>query len=49
MPQELRDLDEAEIFALEDKFGELVHNERYQRVFRGLVIAGAAIAEIVAD
>ena len=47
VPKELGDLDESEILILEDKFGELVRDERYQRLFRGLAIAGDAIAEII--
>ncbi len=47
VPNELGDLDETEIFELEGKFGELVHDEDYQDLFRGMAIAGAAITRIV--
>ncbi len=48
IPQELGDLDQAEIEVLADRFGDIVYDERYQRAFYGLAIAGDAIYEIVA-
>lgn len=47
IPKELGDLDQTEIERLAKKFGEIVYDERYQRVFYGLTIAGDAIKEIV--
>lgn len=47
IPKELGDLDQTEIERLAEKFGEVVYDERYQRVFYGLTIAGDAIKEIV--
>ena len=41
------DLNQAEIEQLAEKFGDVVYDERYQRAFYGLVIAGDAIKEIV--
>ncbi len=47
IPKELGDLNQAEIEQLAEKFGDVVYDERYQRAFYGLVIAGDAIKEIV--
>lgn len=47
IPKELGDLDQVEIEQLAAKFGDVVYDERYQRVFYGLAIAGDAIKEIV--
>jgi len=49
IPKELDDLDQAEIDVLTERFGEIVADERYQRVFKGLAIAGDAINEIVSQ
>lgn len=47
VPKELTDLDEQEISILEQKFGQIVYDERYLRIFRGLAIAGDAISELI--
>ncbi len=47
IPKELGDLNQTEIEELAEMFGEVVYDERYQRAFYGLVIAGDAIKEIV--
>ena len=47
VPKELGDLSKAEILQLKARFGEIVNDERYQRVFFGLATAGDAIKEIV--
>lgn len=49
VPKELQDLDEQELARLRDRFGDLIDDERYQRAFYGLAIAGDAILEIVQD
>lgn len=48
VPKELGDLSDEEILRLRSRFGEIVQDERYQRVFYGLAVAGDAIKEIVA-
>ena len=45
--KELGDLDAEEIERLRVKFGAIVDDERYQRVFYGLAIAGDAVVELV--
>ena len=47
IPNELTDLSSSEIEELELEFGELIKDDRWRRVFRGLVVAGDAIVEIV--
>ena len=49
IPKEWGDLSETEIIRLRDRFGEIIDDERWQRAFMGLVIAGDAIYEIVAQ
>jgi hypothetical protein len=49
IPQEWGDLSEAEIIRLRDRYGEIVDDERWQRAFMGLVIAGDAIYEIASE
>lgn len=49
VPRELTDLNEEELTALEAKFGQIVHDERYLRIFRGLAMAGDAIIEIIQE
>jgi len=47
VPAELGDLNENELDALEQKFGDLVGDDRYRKLFRGLAITGGAVLEIV--
>lgn len=47
--KELADLDQSEIERLRAKFGEIVDDERYQRIFYGLAIAGDAAIEIIKE
>lgn len=49
VPKELGDLSDTEIAQLEEKFGEIIHDERYQRLFRGLAIMGSALEDIITD
>lgn len=49
IPKELGDLDAQEIEQLRAKFGEIVDDERYQRVFYGLAIAGDAVVELIKE
>lgn len=49
IPKEWGDLSETEISRLRDRFGEIVDDERWQRAFMGLAIAGDAIYEIVSE
>ncbi|PHN06171.1 hypothetical protein [Flavilitoribacter nigricans] len=49
IPKEWSDLSEAEIIRLHDRFGDIVNDERWQRAFIGLAIAGDAIYEIVSE
>lgn len=49
IPKEWGDLSEAEIIRLRDRYGEIVDDERWQRAFVGLVIAGDAIYEIASE
>lgn len=49
IPKELGDLDQAEIERLRARFGDIVDDERWQRAFYGLAIAGDAISEIVKE
>ena len=45
--KELADLDQDEIERLRAKFGQIVDDERYQRIFYGLAIAGDAAIELI--
>ncbi|MEL7220361.1 MAG: hypothetical protein AAGJ93_03515 [Bacteroidota bacterium] len=49
IPREMTDLDGTELDELREKFGDIVDDERWQRAFYGLAIAGDAIYEIIAD
>lgn len=49
IPRELTDLDNLELDRLRERFGDIVDDERYQRAFYGLAIAGDAIYEIIAE
>lgn len=49
IPKELSDLDQQELERLAERFGDIVYDERWQRAFYGLAIAGDAIHEIIAD
>lgn len=49
IPKELSDLDPQELTRLRDRFGDIVDDERFQRAFYGLAIAGDAIYEIISD
>ncbi|MEL6837147.1 MAG: hypothetical protein AAFP77_29350 [Bacteroidota bacterium] len=49
IPRELTDLDTLELDRLRDRFGDIVDDERFQRAFYGLAIAGDAIYEIISE
>lgn len=49
IPKEWGDLSDTEITRLRDRYGEIIDDERWQRAFMGLVIAGDAIYEIATD
>ena len=47
IPKELGDLDEEEIQQLRAKFGEIVDNESWGKIFAGLATVASGIAELV--